>query len=152
MMTTYETSPIRTTFAAWCRGYMRIRLSERQVDVIERLPVNDDAPRAARAFALQVLADIGAGAHRSHDLALVVSELVTNAVVHGPDGELELRLVGTPATIRVEVCDGGTKPFLWPDISLHTQRGLNLVRSFSDRAGLTQQPSTRVWCELDLKP
>jgi anti-sigma regulatory factor (Ser/Thr protein kinase) len=97
-----------------------------------------------------MLDDLGAGGHRSQDLAIVVSELVTNAVVHGPAGDLEVRLLGTPSTIRVEVSDAGTRPFLWPDISLHTQRGLGLVRSFSDRSGVTQEPSTIVWCELDL--
>jgi anti-sigma regulatory factor (Ser/Thr protein kinase) len=97
-----------------------------------------------------MLDELGAGDHRSEDLAIVVSELVTNAVVHGPAGDLELRLLATPSTIRVEVRDAGTRPFLWPDISLHTQRGLGLVRTFSDRSGVTQQPSTVVWCELDL--
>src|SRR5689334_13269743 len=81
---------------------------------VYRLPSDADAPRAARDAAAAMLSDLGSGYARAEDLALVVSELVTNAVVHGPAGELELRLEGTPTMIRIEVADGGTATFEWP--------------------------------------
>jgi anti-sigma regulatory factor (Ser/Thr protein kinase) len=90
------------------------------------------------------------GSERSDDLALVVSELVTNAVVHGPDADVELTLTGTPAMVRVEVRDAGTTTFDWPEQPGDVHRGLALVGIFSDRCGVTRTPSTVVWCELDL--
>lgn len=97
-----------------------------------------------------MLGRLGAGDGRAEDLALVVSELVTNAVRHGPDGELELRLEGTGSMIRIEVSDGGTATFAWPPEITDGHWGLNLVSIFSDRAGVIRDPSNCVWCELDL--
>jgi anti-sigma regulatory factor (Ser/Thr protein kinase) len=91
-----------------------------------------------------------AGSARADDLALVVSELVTNAVVHGPGGELELGLTGTRSRIRVEVRDQGTEQFDWPTDGVNGHWGLRLVKVFSERAGVIRHPSTVVWCELDL--
>jgi anti-sigma regulatory factor (Ser/Thr protein kinase) len=109
-----------------------------------------DAPRAGRRAAALVLARLANGRDRADDLALVVSELVTNAVVHGPDAEFELRLRASARVIRVEVNDQGTKPFEWPvnrDGRLH---GLDLVNLFSERCGVRRLPSTLAWCEFDL--
>ena len=90
------------------------------------------------------------GRARSDDLALIVSELVTNAIVHGPGEELEVRLTGSREMIRVEVSDDGIEPFLWPGADYDGHRGLALVRKFSERCGVEHAPSTLVWCELDL--
>jgi anti-sigma regulatory factor (Ser/Thr protein kinase) len=114
------------------------------------IPTDADAPRAARDAAALMLSRLGCGNDRAEDLALVVSELVTNAVVHGPRGDLEFRLHGTPAMIRVEVSDAGTTTFAWPPDTAAGHWGLNLVSSFSDRSGVVRQPQTCVWCELDL--
>ena len=97
-----------------------------------------------------MLLALGCGAERYDDLALVVSELVTNAVVHGPDDDLQLMLEGTPLMIRVEVSDRGTTPFEWPADTADGHWGLKLVSIFSDRAGVVREPATCVWCELDL--
>lgn len=126
-------------------------MSEReQHSVVHRLATDADAPRAARDAAAAMLGRLGCGDARAEDLALVVSELVTNAVLHGSGGELELRLDGTPSTLRIEVSDGGTATFAWPPASPNGHWGLNLVSIFSDRAGVIREPSTCVWCELDL--
>jgi serine/threonine-protein kinase RsbW len=117
---------------------------------VYRLTSDADAPRAARDAAAAMLSDLGSGYARAEDLALVVSELVTNAVVHGPAGELELRLEGTPTMIRIEVSDGGTATFEWPPDTSGGHWGLNLVGIFSERSGVIREPSTCVWCELDL--
>jgi anti-sigma regulatory factor (Ser/Thr protein kinase) len=97
-----------------------------------------------------MLSRLGCGEERAEDLALVVSELVTNAVLHGPDGDLEIRLSGTPSMIRIEVSDGGTTTFAWPPDTVDGHWGLNLVSIFSDRSGVIREPETCVWCELDL--
>jgi anti-sigma regulatory factor (Ser/Thr protein kinase) len=99
-----------------------------------------------------MLQRLGVAGPRAEDVALVVSELVTNAVIHGPNAGVELRLEGTPTVLRVEVCDDGTARFDWPvdgsDSDGHW--GLGLVTRFSERAGVEWRPCTTVWCEFDL--
>jgi anti-sigma regulatory factor (Ser/Thr protein kinase) len=97
-----------------------------------------------------MLSRLGGCDERAEDVALIVSELVTNAVVHAPDGDLELRLHGSPTLLRIEVSDSGTAPFAWPPDTTDGHWGLNLVTIFSDRVGVVRDPSTCVWCELDL--
>jgi serine/threonine-protein kinase RsbW len=121
-----------------------------RIDRLQRFPHNVDAPRAARDMAAELLADLGNGADRADDLAVVVSELVTNAIVHGPDADLELRLHASPALIRVEVSDEGTTPFQWPADGVALHRGLCLVGVLSERCGVSHGPSTLAWCEFDL--
>lgn len=116
---------------------------------VDRLPATVDAPSAGREAASKLLGQLGAGQGRADDLALVVSELVTNAVLHGPGPEIELRLEGTWATIRIEVSDEGVEPFEWP-VVMDGHRGLGFVRIFSERSGVIRRPWTVVWCELDL--
>lgn len=99
-----------------------------------------------------MLRRLGRGDERAEDVALIVSELVSNAVVHGPAGcDVKLRLTGNPSMIRIEVSDEGTAPFDWPrDSGDGGHWGLGLVRNFSDRSGLMFRPWTVAWCELDL--
>jgi two-component sensor histidine kinase len=97
-----------------------------------------------------MLTELGHGAHRAEDIALAVSELVTNAVLYGPAGAVELRLLGNQELIRVEVGDQGTAPFHWPVKSDGRLHGLDLVKVFSERCGILHRPSTLAWCEFDL--
>lgn len=125
--------------------------ADRRLAVTQRLPGNADAPRMARDAAAQLIVRLGARAHkRADDIALAVSELASNAVVHGPAGEFELRLTGTPELIRVEVADLGTVAFSWPPVSHKGHHGLDLVGIFSDRSGSVHDPTTVAWCEFDL--
>jgi anti-sigma regulatory factor (Ser/Thr protein kinase) len=126
-----------------------------QIAVSERLAGTKDAPRIARDAAAHLLGRLGCGAERADDVALIISELVTNAVVHGPHGhDVMLGMTGTPHLIRIEVSDEGTAPFEWPGDRLDGHRGLGLglglVRQFADRSGLIFRPWTVAWCELDL--
>jgi anti-sigma regulatory factor (Ser/Thr protein kinase) len=91
---------------------------------------------------------------RLYDLALVVSELVTNAITHSGLGEagsivLEVRLV--PGRVRVEVTDGGVG---FPDTRTSPGdqhgRGLTIVAALADRWGRTRDGGTTVWAELVL--
>lgn len=118
--------------------------------VTRRLAANIDAPRLGRDAAAEMIGRCGRiAAGRADDLALVVSELVTNAVIHGPDAEVELRLTSTTSMIRVEVIDTGTEPFDWPAVDRNGHHGLDLVGQFSNRSGLLYDPTAVAWCELD---
>jgi anti-sigma regulatory factor (Ser/Thr protein kinase) len=86
------------------------------------------------------------------DVKLLVSELITNSVKYGGDGEVTLRVdTDSPRKLRVEVIDQGagfvpaarTRPATevggW---------GLHLVQTLSDRWGV-YEGSTHVWFEID---
>lgn len=87
-------------------------------------------------------------------LKLLVSELVTNSVLHaglGRGDHISLTVaVGTEA-VRVEVSDPGpgfAEPPK-PDIEATRGRGLLLVERVADRWGVNRGERTRVWFELD---
>jgi anti-sigma regulatory factor (Ser/Thr protein kinase) len=84
-------------------------------------------------------------------LKLVVSELVTNAVVYGPGGEVAVKVVVAVGSVRVEVTDegtGGVAPRTPTRDDSHG-RGLILVDTLADRWGRDDAPSTVVWVEID---
>ncbi len=90
-------------------------------------------------------------------LILLISELVTNAVVHtGCPAVLRMLLPGVPAqapgTVRVEVADRSTRP----PRQRHAQgdetggRGLELVDGLADRWGWQPEGGGKsIWCEVD---
>ena len=84
---------------------------------------------------------------------LLVSELVTNAILHGR-APLELRAQTAGAGLRVEVYDHdpATPPILRHDFDLTEPggRGLQLVDTLADRWGWTENDGGKVvWFELD---
>ncbi|WP_184911248.1 SpoIIE family protein phosphatase [Streptomyces luteogriseus] len=132
------------------------------------LPGSSLAPGAARALVRAALAEwTGLGLpgaehltdRLADDAALVVSELVTNAVVHaGTDVEMECRLEGdTPdtAALVVEVSDQhpsraprGSEPET-PHDTPEYGRGLRLVGSLSEAWGITYRTGRKtVWARL----
>ncbi|MEU6542872.1 ATP-binding protein [Streptomyces sp. NPDC046859] len=89
-------------------------------------------------------------------LILLVSELVTNAVVHtGCPAVLRLSLPEAPqdsSTVRLEVADrSGRAPVpRCADGDATGGRGLALVDGLADRWGWTSDGAgKRIWCELD---
>ncbi|MCX4787491.1 ATP-binding protein [Streptomyces sp. NBC_01221] len=105
---------------------------------------------AAREFVRGAVADWGFGA-RLDDVLLCVSELATNALVHGaPPGRgylVRLLLEEGGAALRVEVHDsGGGQPGVRePDGE--SGRGLLLVAAVADRWGVGERnPGKIVWC------
>ncbi|MER6343586.1 ATP-binding protein [Streptomyces sp. NPDC001595] len=89
-------------------------------------------------------------------LILLVSELVTNAVVHtGRPAVLRLCLpqaAAGAATVRLEVADGSDRAPVprWVDSEETGGRGLALVDGLADRWGWNQEGAgKRIWCELD---
>lgn len=90
-------------------------------------------------------------------LILLVSELVTNAVVHtGHPAVLRMVLTGTqeqcPGTVRVEVSDSCARPPAprHADGEATNGRGLELVDGLADRWGWRPEGAGKaIWCEID---
>ncbi|MEW9550810.1 ATP-binding protein [Nonomuraea sp. NPDC050783] len=124
-----------------------------QVDT--HLPQEMDSITAARRIAEDALAASGYRG-RAEDVLLVVSELVTNALIHG-DGPPALRISAGTDRFRVEVGDDGPdRPELrapgpssgW---GLHVIRLLAAnwgVTGADDGSGESGKGGKVVWCEL----
>lgn len=94
---------------------------------------------------------------RADDLRLLVSELVTNTVLHGgagPDDRVELHVDRPGNRIRVEVCnDGGGWTEQVRSTSLESEQtpggwGLMLVGAIADSWGVEAGDRTCVWFEI----
>lgn len=108
-----------------------------------------DAAPEARAALRELLRDTPFAA-RLDDGELAVSELVTNAVLHGRE-PITVRLLVTRDCVRVEVHDGSaiSPSFSMLDPTAVTGRGLMLISAASDRWGVEPEPhGKQVWFEL----
>lgn len=90
------------------------------------------------------------------DLRLVISELVTNSLRHGADGEaIDLAITPKESFLCVQVTDDGPGPASAPRSMMpdeHGGFGLFLVEQLTRRWGITREDSrTRVWFELDYR-
>jgi anti-sigma regulatory factor (Ser/Thr protein kinase) len=112
----------------------------------------------ARRWARSRLAWSGVAADEpcAETLILLISELVTNAVVHtGRPAELLLRVAeepGAPVTLRVEVADTSARAPRQRHAEGHEThgRGLELVDALADRWGWQPDDAgKRIWCEVD---
>ncbi|HLJ08080.1 MAG TPA: response regulator, partial [Acidimicrobiia bacterium] len=113
-------------------------------------------PRAARRFVSEALTAWGDDEGDLTDtVTLLVSELVTNAVVHaGSDVEVIVRLTSTAA--RVEVTDASTNGVAPRDATSEEDsgRGLALVGNLARRWGVRAAPGggKTVWFEVERPP
>jgi anti-sigma regulatory factor (Ser/Thr protein kinase) len=115
-----------------------------------RLAGDHQAPARARR-ALESLED-ALGEARS-DVALLVSELVTNSIRHGggrPDAAIEVLATAAPEVVRVEVADRGPG---FDAAEAHRDRpaggyGLKLVEKLTNRWGVLRNDESRVWFEI----
>ena len=112
-----------------------------------RLPASQRSPRLAREYAERFLRESG---HETLGgrTALIVSELVTNAMVHTREGcTLRLRVIpGDPPRIRIEVDDPVSGSELGPT---DDGKGLRLVAEAASSWGVERQPDHKtVWAEL----
>jgi anti-sigma regulatory factor (Ser/Thr protein kinase) len=114
-------------------------------DVELRLPRDDSGASVARDFVRETLP---APEGWREDVVLVVSELVTNALLHGT-GTPVLRLAGTAARVRIEVLD--QSPVL-PAIRVSGPDGgwgLPLVARLTTGWGAYHHDGGKVvWCEM----
>ncbi|MFJ4407233.1 ATP-binding protein [Streptomyces sp. NPDC088910] len=87
------------------------------------------------------------------DVQLLVSELITNALRYGEDGEIGFRLVITLQGVLIAVNDGsGRRPRLSVvDEESETGRGLFLVAAIADDWGVSPDGTT-TWCTLRTAP
>ncbi|MEE1757009.1 ATP-binding protein [Streptomyces sp. SP18CS02] len=111
---------------------------------------------AARRFTAAALAEWGLDA-RADEVLLCVSELATNALVHGvaPGRGFRLHLYRPEggSLLRVELHDGGDGEeevrVRKPGTRSESGRGLMLVSALSDAWGVGERnPGKIVWCEF----
>ena len=106
---------------------------------------NHSAPGQARAL-LREHAD-GLDRERLATAVLLISELVTNAVLHGA-GEIRLSIDTTGDDARFSVSDeGGGTPVVRPEPGPDGGWGLRLVGELATRWGV-REGRTHVWFEL----
>lgn len=85
------------------------------------------------------------------DAVLMVSELVTNALLHGV-GTISLRIEKASDALRVEVCDeGNVRLAPSPTPGAHGGWGLRIVNQLADDWGV-REGSTKVWFRLGPPP
>jgi len=120
-----------------------------------RVPGGLSAPGRAREAVLSHL-DLPTDDRCAGDIALLVSELVTNAVRHagvGPEGEILIRVLVLEGRLRLCVQDPGSSSIprlAEPDPERPGGMGLFIVKQLSSSWGVakTGAGTTNVWCEI----
>jgi anti-sigma regulatory factor (Ser/Thr protein kinase) len=110
------------------------------------------SPRRARRFVAAEL--VGLAAETIETIALMVSELATNAVIHGRSG-FSVALSRSAREVRVEVADegAGVPAVRNPDRQQASGRGLRLVDNLADDWGTRSVDPTgkTVWFVVGLR-
>lgn len=111
------------------------------------------APAIARAAAIEHYGDCDLSPSQRHTLVLLLSEVVTNAVLHSSapiDAPIFVTAGMTTDAVRVAVTDAGDgfTPQPRPPEVTHGGYGLYLVDKAANRWGVDQVSGTRVWFEL----
>jgi anti-sigma regulatory factor (Ser/Thr protein kinase) len=96
----------------------------------------------------QTLADL------RHDVDLLVSELVSNSIIHADADRVELHAVSHTGGVRVQVSDPGAGfdrdvARRTPSLTGEGGYGLNIVDAVANRWGVTRDNSAGVWFEID---
>lgn len=111
-------------------------------DTTYRVKANNQAPRNARSFLNEIRDDLEP---RFDDVAIVVSELVTNSVRHSKD-DLTFSVFPGPDSIRVEVMDWG--PGFNRDAPRGDGMGLSIVEKIASDWGVNLDGVCTVWVEI----
>ncbi len=114
-----------------------------------RLPENHRSAAMAREFTRETLTRWGH--HSWQDAAQVVSELVSNVLLHA-HGQPVLRLTDVGDGVRVEVADDSPQP---PTVRRSGPGGLGmqLVERMSTAWGVSKRGRGKVvWCDLPAAP
>jgi anti-sigma regulatory factor (Ser/Thr protein kinase) len=106
--------------------------------------------RSARRFVLAALEEWGVEA--VDEIAIVASELVTNALMHA-HGQVEVAVQRNDHAVRLEVSDGSALVPIIREVTNQetTGRGMRIVEQLTDRWGADAGPGGKtVWVEIDL--
>jgi anti-sigma regulatory factor (Ser/Thr protein kinase) len=117
---------------------------------LERGP---EAPAVARAAAGGLCEQIGLTGSRCQTLLLLVSEIVTNAVLHSGAAEstpILFEVVARGRRVRVEVHDGGRGFKPAGTAQPGGGWGLRLLQKETARWGIDTAQGTKVWFELSV--
>jgi PAS domain S-box-containing protein len=120
--------------------------------VVVAVPAVAESVAGVRRFAEHVLTDWAIAPDVIGDLVLVVSELVTNAILHSRS-PIELRLSRTSDRLVVAVHDGTTTVprRLQPNLDAEHGRGMQLVSAIARQWGVRPtEHGKSVWCEIDM--
>ncbi|MEV6655128.1 ATP-binding protein [Streptomyces sp. NPDC051219] len=105
-----------------------------------------------RRLAKEFLTDLKVSPTARDDALLIISELVTNAVLHAlPPAALRVRCIQR-RVLRIEVTDGGPQPNPPPKADQHEEhgRGMHIVAAMAVRYGtLTHAGGATRWAELN---
>lgn len=121
-----------------------------------RLAAQPESVAEARRITVAIIARLRLGAGFQEDAELIVSELVTNAVVHGAtahDPHVLLVLMQSGRKLRVKVYDASSDlgRRREPRSDAESGRGLVIVDALSDRWGATASAYGKcLWAELDV--
>jgi anti-sigma regulatory factor (Ser/Thr protein kinase) len=134
---------------------MDCTLTEEEPTLTERISGGPAAAGRARELVTGTLGDALSG-ETLHDVLLLTTELITNAVRHADVDEgrtLELTVAAERRRVRVAVTDpgGSTVPRMQDlDVTVPGGMGLFLVDSISSRWGAERSSggATQVWFEL----
>jgi anti-sigma regulatory factor (Ser/Thr protein kinase) len=115
------------------------------------LPATKHAPARAREAVREAAEHCSVDADDRWRAEMIVTELVSNAVRHGPGGPVELAIEAGGNGMRGEVADPGTgihgRDLDRRRATEEGGRGLFLVDALSDSWGLSAD-SSRVWFEV----
>jgi anti-sigma regulatory factor (Ser/Thr protein kinase) len=121
------------------------------LEILIRLPYSSTGAQTARRFVADALVGLSR-ADLADDASILVSELVTNAVIHART-EMTLSLEPCRDGLRVAVSDGSSVLPRWaPHLATATSgRGLLLVERLSKRWGaeLLEGGGKLVWAEIE---
>ncbi|WP_406403629.1 ATP-binding protein [Streptomyces sp. NBC_00879] len=122
----------------------------------QRFPRSRISVGAARAFVIGTATEWGV-ADRQDDIRLCVSELATNALLHGvpPGREFCVKLTTDGDLLRIEVRDSGDghPEVRSPCVHESTGRGLRLVNELADDYGVVEHTVGKtVWLAFKIPP
>lgn len=122
-----------------------------QVDLLPRL----GSARSGRRATVAVLTGWGVPSWAVDDAVLIVSELVTNAVLHvREEAALGLELQLSDTNLRISLSDGSAVRPLAREAARHDEngRGMAIVTALSERWGVEDHHGgKRIWFEVDLQ-
>lgn len=113
-------------------------------EIALQVEANAHAPRVSRSYLSGMQSSLGP---RFNDVALVLSELVTNSVLYGTGtDDVDVVVDATQGRIRLEVTDEG--PCFDKDDPRGDGMGLHIVDQIADDWGVQKDHRCTVWVEI----